>query len=112
MSTPKFSFVDFEASPDLQEMAALAMEQIIDHAPYGAHPAAMIKRIVSDYGVQYHCAVELHTRYGPFTARAQRSDAISALISVEHAMLAKLRRWARNRPVAFQVDEYDSSRSA
>lgn len=113
MNAPRFSFIDFDAHPDLQEAADLAMERITDHAPYGARPVATLTRLASERGVEYRCAVELHTRYGPFAAHAQRSDAMSALLSAEHAILAKLRRWARNRPVAFlSEDGPDLPRSA
>lgn len=93
----EFHFLGFNADEKIRGTAHLALDRVLDRAPYGAYPVALLEKISTADNDLYRCAIEVYTRYGPFTARAEKDDPFAAVASVERALLQKLDSWNERR---------------
>ncbi len=92
----EFEFFGFEPDAELRSNAQRSLEKLIDLAPYGSVPVALIEKNLDGY----RCAIELYTKRGPFIANSQHLTPDAALTQVCEKLLEKLARWNRRRAIA------------
>lgn len=91
--SPHFQFFGFEPDTDLQINADNALDRLVDLAPYGSLPVALLEKTNDGF----RCAIDLYTRHGPFVAHSEQSTASAALTHVVDAIRKKLERWKEMR---------------
>lgn len=84
-----FNFIGFDPSEDLKQKAGIALDRLINMAPYGSMPVALLEQD----GSTYRCGIEIYSKHGPFTARGSDTSPEQALEAVVRSLSKKLERW-------------------
>ncbi len=90
---PEFNFIGFAPDDETRRKANLALERLLDIAPYGSIAVALLQKDE----VSYQCAIEIYSKLGPFTARASDASPSDALEGVLRSLSKKMDRWKSMR---------------
>src|SRR3954452_13942705 len=82
-------FKDFIPDDSLRSEMELALNRILDRAPYGAVAVALLQL----EGVRYRCSVDVYSHYGPFIANFVQNTPHLAMHQAEISLLEKLNKW-------------------
>lgn len=88
----KFHFKGFEPTEDLQNKADMALDRLLERAPFGSYVNAMIEK----EGSHYRCTINLYSSQGPFFASAVGSNVLGSLERAEGMLSKKLKQWKNN----------------
>ena len=89
----RFYFKGFEPNEVLKSKANIAMNRMLDIAPYGSTAVALLEKDENGY----HCLLDVYSRHGPFTASASYSTQLETIALIEKKMTEQLCRWSKLR---------------
>lgn len=97
----KFEFMGFLPNEELREKSNLALERLLDLAPYGSIAVALLEKT----DVTYSCAIEIYSKQGPFSVRVTDARAEAVLEAAVRALSRKLDQWKELRRSANKLTE-------
>lgn len=99
----QFLFKNIDTDDEIRSTANLALNRILEYAPYDSTAVAVLEKVESGY----RCSLDIYTRQGPFMTNVFRATCVEAIQAIEEKTMAQIKWWWTQRKAKiFSADKY------